>query len=232
MLTPMALTDLAAILPSLLLIPGMDLRSLRIVRLIRLFRVAKLARYTDALEMIGKVLIEKKSELVVSIVIVLFMIILAASLIYVAEHDHQPDAFSSIPVTMWWAVTTLSTVGYGDMYPVTPIGRFLAGILAILGIGVFAVPTGILAAAFNDLARTRRDSRKRGEDKPVCPHCGRSLEAEGVGGDQVRSRVIFASTPCPLWPFPAETSIRAWFCATPRGRFFPAPSLDIRVAMR
>jgi len=89
---------------------------------------------------------------------------------YYIENPSQPELYSSIPVTMWWAVTTISTVGYGDMYPVTALGKVLASIIAILGIGMFALPTGIIGAGF-------MEEIKKGKDKMnLCPHCGKELE--------------------------------------------------------
>lgn len=162
-LKPMALVDLAAILPFWLSALGMDLRALRMIRLLRVFRIAKLARYSYALQTLSRVLLSKKEELSVLMALVLTLLFCASSLIYFAEHDAQPEAFSSVPASMWWAVATLTTVGYGDMYPVTALGKLLASVVAVLGIGLFALPTGILGAEFvNELSK-----------KSVrCPHCG------------------------------------------------------------
>ena len=95
-------------------------------------------------------------------------IIVASSLVYFAEHRAQPEAFSSIPAAMWWGVVTLTTVGYGDVYPVTPIGKLLGGLMAILGIGLFALPAGILGAGFLEEMQRKRSPR-------ICPHCGKEL---------------------------------------------------------
>ena len=89
---------------------------------------------------------------------------------YFVEHDAQPDKFSSIPAAMWWSVTTLTTVGYGDVFPITPIGRFLTACISILGIGLFALPAGILASGFSN------EFQKFKMGKRVCPHCEGSLE--------------------------------------------------------
>ena len=91
---------------------------------------------------------------------------------YFAEHDDQPENFSSIPATMWWSVVTLTTVGYGDTYPVTAIGQTIAAIIAILGIGMFALPAGILGAGFVDAL----ESRRKEENRHTCPHCGEALD--------------------------------------------------------
>jgi voltage-gated potassium channel len=91
---------------------------------------------------------------------------------YHAEHAAQPEAFSSIPAAMWWAVATLTTVGYGDIYPITPIGKALGAVIAVLGIGMFALPTGVLGAAFMEEIERQKKARTQG---PVCPHCGGEL---------------------------------------------------------
>lgn len=99
----------------------------------------------------------------------MFLIVVASSVMYYAEHDAQPDKFSSIPETMWWAVATLTTVGYGDEYPVTGIGKFLTACISILGIGMFALPAWILASGFSD------EFKKLKKDKGCCEACGREL---------------------------------------------------------
>jgi voltage-gated potassium channel len=103
------------------------------------------------------------------------LLIISASLMYFVESQHQPNAFGSIPQSMWWAITTLTTVGYGDTYPVTALGKIVASFVAILGIGFFALPTGILGAGFVE------ELKKRDKGDPIdiqCPHCGNKL-AEG-----------------------------------------------------
>ncbi len=169
MLTPLAIADLLAILPFFLPLVGIDLRSFRAIRLLRLLRVAKLGRYSEAIKLTGRILSSRKAELLVTAFVLSIMTLLASSLMYCAERNAQPNTFSSIPATMWWAVETLSTVGYGDAYPVTPIGKLLASVIAILGIGMFALPTGILGAGFvEEIQRKKRAAN-------VCPHCGGML---------------------------------------------------------
>jgi len=167
--TPMSVIDLVAVLPFYLPFLGVDLRVVWILRLFRLLRVAKLQRYSRALQTFSRVLRSRAEPLIVSLGFVLALLLISASLMYFAEHDAQPQRFSSIPAAMWWAVETLSTVGYGDFTPVTPLGRMLAGVVAILGIGMFAIPTGILGAAFLE------DQQKQDAKKP-CPHCGKVAE--------------------------------------------------------
>jgi voltage-gated potassium channel len=164
--SPSALVDLVAILPFYL--PQAlfyDLRFVRIFRLFRFLRLFKLGRYLNASKVIGNVFYSKKEELVLCFMLTLSLIVVASSLMYFVEHDAQPDKFSSIPAAMWWSVTTLTTVGYGDVFPITPIGRFLTACISMLGIGLFALPAGILASGFS----TEFQRVKKG--KRVCPHC-------------------------------------------------------------
>lgn len=169
MATPLAVVDLLAVLPFYLPFVGVDLRSFRVLRLFRLIRIAKLARYSEALQLTGRVVKSRRTELVTTIFILLVLMLLASSLMYYAEHEAQPDTFSSMPAAMWWAVATLSTVGYGDVYPVTLFGKLLASAIAVLGIGMFALPTGILGAAFVEEIQRTRSAPKH------CPHCGKEL---------------------------------------------------------
>lgn len=170
-LRPMSLIDLVAILPSYLAFVGFDLRSLRVVRLMRILRVAKVGRYYTSLTLIRTVLRSKRKELVLSTMMMGLLLIVSATLLYSCENAAQPDVFSSIPATMWWAVATLTTVGYGDVYPVTLLGKMFASVIAILGIGMFALPTGILGAGFIEAIETNKQPEK------YCPHCGESLHS-------------------------------------------------------
>lgn len=169
MLTPSALVDLLAVLPFYLpFIMFIDLRFLRIFRLFRFLRFFKLGRYLNASRLMMRVLRSKKEELILSFFMTFFLIIMSASIMYFIEHDAQPDKFSSIPETMWWSVATLTTVGYGDVYPVTITGKILASFISILGIGMFALPAGILASGFSD-------EFKQSKKKRHCPHCNGEL---------------------------------------------------------
>ena len=168
--TPMALVDLIAILPAFLTFVTVDLRFIRTLRLFRLFRVFKFVRYSHSLKLFGKVIKNKKEELIVTATIMFVLIILTSSFIYIAESEAQPDKFTDIPTSMWWAIVTLTTVGYGDVFPVTPLGTFFAAIIAVLGIGMFALPTGILGASFVE------EMEKLKRDKQTCPHCGRQID--------------------------------------------------------
>lgn len=142
--------DLLAILPFYLaaLGIGLDLRFLRALRLVRLFRMLKLARYSAALERFVEVLRDRREKLVIAFSANLVLLMVASSAMYLVEHPAQPDAFPSIPETMWWGVITLTTVGYGDVVPVTPLGQLVGAVVAILGIGMFALPAALIATGF------------------------------------------------------------------------------------
>lgn len=168
--TPMMLIDLAAILPFFLPFVIVDLRFIRIIRLFRLFRLFKLARYSEPLQTLGVVLKEKAGDLAVAFFVLFIMVIFASSLMYHLEHEAQPEAFTSIPAAMWWGIITLTTIGYGDVYPITPAGKVVAAGIAVLGIAVYAIPTGIMASAFTEHLRKKREGGRK------CPHCGKEIE--------------------------------------------------------
>lgn len=168
--TPLAIIDLLAVLPFYLPFVGVDLRLLRMLRLFRLFRLFKIARYIKALSLINRVVKEKKEELTISIVFTFFMLLITSTLMYYVENEAQPENFSSIPATMWWGIATLTTVGYGDVYPITGLGKLLGGGIAIIGIGLFALPTGILASGFSE--ELSKDKQKSN----FCSHCGQEYK--------------------------------------------------------
>ena len=172
----MAMIDLLSILPVYLplLIP-LDLRILRILRIGRLLRILKINRYTHALGMIARVFKAKATQLISSMLVVGLLLIIASVLMYNIESAVQPDAFSNALETMWWAVATLTTVGYGDVYPVTVAGKILATIIAFLGIGMVAVPTGIITAGFTEIINKEKEEKEEKEDIQYCPHCGHKL---------------------------------------------------------
>lgn len=167
---PMSLIDLLAVLPFFLTFVQTDLRFIRILRLFRIFRVAKLVRYSSSIRLIGRVFKNKKEELVITAMVLMLLIVVTASFMYFAENEAQPDRFPDIPSTMWWSVVTLTTVGYGDVYPITGLGKFLASIISVLGIGMGALPTGILAVSFVE------EIQKQKSRKVVCPHCEKEIE--------------------------------------------------------
>lgn len=155
MLSPLALIDLLAILPFYLgFFVRIDLRFLRILRLLRIF---KLTRYSSAMSMLLDVLREEASAFFAGFFILMVLLVLASSGAYLVEHDVQPVKFGSIPAAMWWAMATLTTVGYGDVTPITPWGQLFGGFVAIIGIGMAALPAGILASGLADQLRRKRE---------------------------------------------------------------------------
>jgi len=158
----MALVDLFAVLPFYMpfLFP-IDLRVLRMLRLLRLFRLFKVNRYTNALSSVGNVLKRKAAQLISSMFVVTILMVMASILMYAIENEAQPDVFENALSGLWWAVATLTTVGYGDIYPVTIAGKILGAVIALLGIGFVAVPTGIISAGFmEDISREKDNTDK------------------------------------------------------------------------
>jgi voltage-gated potassium channel len=151
-----SLVDLLAILPFLLTLGSYNAFLLRLFRFFRLLRLARLGRYTDAWDVLGEALYSRRFELVISAGLAVLVLIFSSALLYLVEGAEQPEAFGSIPRSLWWSIATLTTVGYGDVAPVSALGRVFAGFTAVAGIGLIAMPTGILAAAFSDVIQKRR----------------------------------------------------------------------------
>ena len=169
LLRPLMLADATAVFTyfTFLFLPtGLDLGALRTLRL--LSRLASLARYSAGMQAVVAVATARRSELLAVVSVVGALLVLASSLMYFIEHSVQPEKFSSIPETMWWSVITVTTVGYGDVWPITPLGRLLAGIIALLGVGIFALPAGILGSGFVEQFHRRNTH----SSEMVCPHCG------------------------------------------------------------
>jgi voltage-gated potassium channel len=174
-ISPMAVLDLLAIAPFYLpMFFHFDLRFLRVLRLFRLLRVFKLNRYSDSLNLIGTVIRKEKSKLLMTGFVIIVMIILASSVMYYFENAVQPEKFPNIIATLWWAISTLTTVGYGDVYPITYIGKFLSSIFAILGVGLVALPSGIICTGMiNEINEDEHRRQERREEKVIiCPCCG------------------------------------------------------------
>ncbi len=168
MLSTQAIIDLLAIVPFYVTLFATDLAIVRILRIFRIFRLFRISKYSHAYRMILQIVRDKKEELVLSLVMVIFMLIIISSVMYYVEHNAQPHVFSSIPATMWWGINAMATVGYGDIHPITLLGKILAGVSAMLGIGLFALPTGILVSGFSEYIRYQKTPRR-------CPHCGEVL---------------------------------------------------------
>ena len=155
------IVDLLSILP-FYLSAGLDLRSARVLRLMRLFRLFKLTRYSKAARRYHHAFVIAREELVLFGCAALIILYLAAVGIHYFESEAQPDKFASIPDSLWWAIVTLTTVGYGDVYPITIGGRLFTSVVLIMGLGFVAVPTGLLAGA---LAKAREQEKKLEEEE-------------------------------------------------------------------
>lgn len=142
------LIDLLAIIPFYISL-GVDLRSLRIFRLLRLFRLMKLFRYNKAIQRFSRAFVDAKEEVVLFSVVTSMLLYLSAVGIYYFENEAQPEAFKSIFHSLWWAVATLTTVGYGDVYPITAGGKVFTFVILMIGLGIVAVPAGLLASALS-----------------------------------------------------------------------------------
>ncbi|MDE0372412.1 MAG: ion transporter [Rhodospirillales bacterium] len=153
------IVDLAAILPFYLTLGGVDLRTLRVLQLFRIVRVLKLSRYSVAMARFGKAMALAKEEIVLFACVAIALLYLSAAGIWYFEHEAQPEAFASILHSLWWATATLTTVGYGDVYPVTMGGRLFTFVILMCGLGIVAVPAGLVAAA---LSRVRQEETQSG----------------------------------------------------------------------
>lgn len=157
MVTPMAVIDLLSIVPFFFVAFSNNFFLLRVARLFRMISLAKFSRYSRAMTEFADVLNSRRSELLLSLGIVLAVLLLASAVMYEVEGVAQPEAFGSIPRALWWGVMTLTTVGYGDVTPHTVLGKFCCGATAIAGVGLIAMPTGIVAAAFSETFSRMRE---------------------------------------------------------------------------
>lgn len=169
-LSPYMVIDLLAILPFFIGVAS-DFRFLRALRLIRFLRLFKLARYSESMKLFVAAFRMKREELLITSFTGIVLLLVASGLVYFVEQPAQPEEFSSIPETLWWGVITLTTVGYGDVTPVTPAGQVLGAGVAVIGIGLFALPASILAAGFVEAARG---------EAATCPHCGELVHTEEI----------------------------------------------------
>lgn len=163
--SPMAIIDLLAVLPFYLgMFVEMDLRAIRVLRVLRVF---KLGRYSVAMSVMGSVARQEARAISAVLFVMMVVLVFTSSLMYLFEHRIQPHVFSDIPTSMWWSVVTLTTLGYGDMVPVTPLGRVLGGITAIIGVGMIALPAGVLASGFSEQMRIRREEYREAVEKAL-----------------------------------------------------------------
>ena len=187
-LTPMALVDFVAIAPFYLalLLTAVDLRFVRVLRLFRLFRLFRAGKLADSFGTLVMVVRSKKEELGISLLVLMLILVLSSSMMFLVEHNEPDTLFTSVPATMWWGMMTITTIGYGDMYPVTTLGRILGSIVGFMGICVFALPVGILGSGFNEVVEQKREAEEaaaaaqgiEGSDPTganQCPHCGEEL---------------------------------------------------------
>lgn len=159
--SPVAIVDLIVVVTSLVpfFVVG-DVAGLRLVRLVRLLALVKFSRFSHAVQEISAVVWDRRYELGVTIGFAWVLLLFGATALFWAEGDIQPDAFGSIPRALYWAIITLTTVGYGDVHPITPLGKALASIVALSGVALVAMPSGILAAAFSEMMQKRRQAEQ------------------------------------------------------------------------
>lgn len=185
------LIDLISVLPGVLGLLGAG--DLRVLRLLRLLRMLKLTRHSKVFGLLWAVFRAEAHSIGALLFILCLTLTISGALAYMVEGDEQPAVFSSIPISMWWAIETLTTVGYGDMVPVTTIGKILGGIVSIVGIGTLALFSGVITIGFLDQVKSYREQDIGGEDhsdgagsaapgaaadicQNVCPHCGGTVE--------------------------------------------------------
>lgn len=160
-----ALADLVAFLPELLWIllapEGSNEQIVMVLRVLRLARLAKISRFIPAFDVLGATLSRAGQQLFTTLAMAMALVYISAVLLYFVEGvgGEQQESFASIPRAIWWAIATLTTVGYGDVYPVTPLGRFFASVIAVAGIGMVALPAGVFASAFSDELRERENAK-------------------------------------------------------------------------
>lgn len=180
------LVDFIAIVPAIVfLIP--DLATVRSLRLLRLLRILKLFKANRALDRIGAAIYSVRAEFGIFLFIAITALYLAAVGIYHFEHVAQPEGFSSIPQSLWWAVATLTTVGYGDVYPITAGGRIFTGAVLLIGIGVIAVPAGLITAALTEAGKLQAE-----RPDPIDPDPDK--RAKGTGAQTAKTRTNPSNT--------------------------------------
>ncbi|MFA6219717.1 MAG: ion transporter [Erythrobacter sp.] len=157
--SPLGLIDLIVVISTLLPLITADAAMLRTVRLLRVVAVMKFGRFSKAISEVWAAVANRADDLIVTAALAFVFILLGATALYMTEGDIHPRAFGSIPRSLWWAVMTFTTVGYGDVYPVTALGKIFASVMALSGVAFVAMPTGIIAAAFSEAMQRRRDQK-------------------------------------------------------------------------
>jgi voltage-gated potassium channel len=200
-----ALIDLVSVLPAILGFFGAA--DLRVLRLLRLLRMLKLVRHSTTFGLLFAALREERQSISALLFVLLLTVTIAGSLMFMIENERQPEVFTSIPVAMWWAIETLTTVGYGDIVPMTASGRVIGGVVSIVGIGTLALFSGLITVGFLDQLRNYReqharphvviaeksiavaqnfvvtaakDAREGATGPAVCPHCGAAIAASAA----------------------------------------------------
>jgi voltage-gated potassium channel len=174
MASPVAIIDLVVIAPFFLLpfltgFPGI----FKFIRFFRIFWIVKLTHYSRSLKTFGRVFMAKKGDIFTAFFVMIVLLIISSSLMFFAERTAQPAKFSSVLASLWWGVETLTTIGYGDMVPVTPLGKLIGGTVMMMGVGLFALPAGIFASGFFEERNRQREIRC--DEKTICPHCGKEI---------------------------------------------------------
>lgn len=155
----LGIVDLLVVVATLAPLIAGDAAVLRVLRLFRVIAVMKFGRFSLAIQSVWRAIADRGDDLIVTLALAFIFVLTGATLLHVVEGDIQPEAFGSIPRALWWSVITLTTVGYGDAYPITIMGKIIGGALALSGVAFVAMPTGIIAAAFSDAMQARRDQK-------------------------------------------------------------------------
>ena len=193
------IVDLIAISPLIFVLSDIDFRFIRVLKISRLFRVFKLSTLTHSIVIVGDVFVEKAGELGITMFVTFVLLLVSATLMWYVEGGAQPDSFPNIVATFWWAIATLTTVGYGDVYPITAGGKVLSGIIAILGIGMVALPAGILSSAFIEKLETSQESTGEEPEKAVAQNvsdpteASKCTEAEQSSSNSYRTHLLNSS---------------------------------------
>ncbi len=161
----MGFIDLISILPIFIPFAKLDLRFVKMLRLFQVFRIFKLYRYYEHLQMIVQVIKHKKEDLIATLFSIALVLIFCSCVTFYFEKDVQPNSFNNIFSALYWGISTITTIGYGDIFPMTPGGKFMAAILSLLGIGLVAMPAGILSAGFIEVNAKRKETRHKMKQK-------------------------------------------------------------------